>query len=150
MVRVTPEHPPASPFAPLLTSAGPALPPPFQEQFLLSPEAGWSVLLEGSMDLVWHRPRWLHPILRLLARWDVLYPETGAGVPTRMLVSAARDERGRVVHVWRRTFVFDVERRIDAELAFEPSLGLIVEWMGPMRCLEMAWRPRLLPPRSLE
>ena len=45
---------------------------------------------------------------------------------------------------------FDSERWIDAELAFEPSLGLVVEWMGPRNCLEMAWRPRFIPPRSLE
>lgn len=102
------------------------------------------------MEEVWHRPRWLRPILRLLARWDVLYPERGAGVPTRMLVAGSRDRRGRAVQVWRRTFAFDPERRIDAELTYEPRLGLVVEWMGPRNCLEMAWQPRFLPPRSLE
>ncbi len=149
MVRTADDMTLAPPFAPFLATATWSLPAPFRQQFLLPADAVWRVLLEGSMD-VWHRPRWLRPILRLLARWDVLYPETGANVPTRMLIAAARDRRGRAVHIWRRTFAFASERRIDAELAYEPSLDLVVEWMGPRNCLEMAWQPRFLPPQSLE
>ena len=79
------------------------------------------------MERVWHRRRWLRPILGLLARWAVLYPEQGSNVPTRMLIAPARDRRGRPVHIWRRTFAFPAERRIDAELAYEPELGQLVD-----------------------
>jgi hypothetical protein len=122
----------------------------FREQFLVPANASWRVLLEGQMETVWHRPRWLGPILRVLARWAVLYPETGQNVPTRMLIAPGRDRRGRASHVWRRTFTFGSKRRIDAEMVYEPKLQQVVEWMGPRNSFEMAWRPRFVPPRSVE
>lgn len=102
------------------------------------------------METIWHRPRWVGPILRFLARWAVLYPETGANVPTRMLIAPGLDRHGRPRHVWRRTFAFPAERHIDAEIVYEPKLNQVVEWMGPRKSFEMAWRPFFLPPRSIE
>jgi hypothetical protein len=138
-----------SPFTSALAPFLHALPPAFREQFLLPADASWRVLLEGRMERVWHRPRWVRPVLRLLARWAVLYPETGENVPTRMLIAPGRDGHGRPSHVWRRTFAFPDERRIDAEIVYEPKLNQVVEWMGPRKSFEMAWRPFFLPPRSI-
>ena len=126
-----------SPFEPAL--AGRELDPVLRDQFLL-PHGG-GVVLEGEMDEVWHRPRAIRPLLALTSRWNVLFAETGSGVPARLEIT--RGAGG--CHVWRRTFRFGVERRFDAELVRDgPRL---VERTGPF---ELEWAVRLLEPGLLE
>jgi Domain of unknown function (DUF4166) len=138
----------ASPFEPMLR--GRELPPAFAEEFMLPLDGSHDVLLEGSMDRIWS-VQWIRPVLRLLARWDVLFPETGRNVPTTMHIFAGRDRDGRLCHFWHRTFVLPhVTRRINAHLIWEPQRQWVAEWMGPGGCFEMAWHVAFVPPTALE
>jgi Domain of unknown function (DUF4166) len=124
------------------------LPPAFREEFLLPDDGAYRVLLDGTMEVVWSRPRWLRPLLALLAQSATLFPETGHDVPTTMLVSAVRDATGHVHHTWERTFAFPGRtRRIDAELAWNGTH--VAERMGPRRALELAWHVAFAPPASI-
>lgn len=102
-----------SPFAAVLDEAG--LPAALREQFLVPDDASYRILLRGRMDRVWHRPRWLKPFLHLLARWNMIFPETGTDVPSWLVI--APDGRGG--QVWRRTFRFAVLRRFDALMLWD-------------------------------
>ena len=117
---------------------------------MLPLDGSHDVLLEGSMERIWSVP-WIRPVLRLLSRWDVLFPETGRDVPTTMHIFAGRDRSGRLCHFWHRTFVLpNVVRRINAHLVWEPRRQWVAEWMGPGGCFEMAWHVRFLPPDRIE
>lgn len=120
----------ASPFAHVL--AADTLPPVLRRQFL-----DGDVVLGGSMDTIWHRPRWVRPLLAALARRDVLFPETGTNVAAELRVT--RD------HAWRRTFAFERERRFDAELLWDGER--VVERTGPF---DLAWDVAFLPPDRIE
>lgn len=138
----------ASPFEPMLR--GREMPKVFVEEFMLPLDGSHDALLEGSMDRVWS-VRWARPLLGLLSRWDVLFPETLTNVPTTMHIFVGRDRNGRLCHHWNRTFVMpNVIRRIDAHLVWEPDREWVAEWMGPGGCFEMAWHVRYLPPDAIE
>ncbi len=134
--------PESSPFAAVLGAVEDGLPPVFRAQLL---RPGDGDVLEGSMRRVWRRRRALRPFFSLLARIDVLFPETGTDIPARL---AVRPLPGGG-HRWERTFAFRRPRRFDATLAFSPELGRIVELVGPAGCFEMAWNVRFEPPARL-
>jgi small multidrug resistance pump len=138
----------SSPFEPMLR--GRAMPKVFMEEFMLPLDGSHDVLLEGSMDRIWSR-RWIRPVLRVMARWNVLFPETGTNIPTTMHIFAGRDRHGRLCHFWNRTFTLpNATRWIDAHLVWEPEREWVAEWMGPGGCFEMAWHVRFLPPDEIE
>jgi hypothetical protein len=83
----------ASPFEPMLR--GQDMPKVLMEEFMLPLDGSHDVLLEGSMERVWS-VRWARPLLRLLARWDVLFSETGTNVPTTMHIFVGPDRAGRL------------------------------------------------------
>src|SRR5947209_1523356 len=99
-------EPRRSPFAPTLERYGAGLPAAFRVQFLVAPEDGYDVVLEGTMDRIWRRHSWLWPLFRLFALADMLFPETGTAIPTTNTITAHRQADGRVYHRWNRTFGF--------------------------------------------
>lgn len=139
----------ASPFSPVLESHLFNLPPAFREQFLLSPDAGYHVLLEGQMEHVWHRPRWLWPFFLLLAWADILFPETGAAIPASLVVAAGRDSDGQPYQTWRRVFHFKTRRRFNARVAYDARRRCVVEWLGPSHLLEATWDISFQPPEVM-
>jgi hypothetical protein len=48
----------ASPFFPVLGGTAEALPTVLRDQYLLRPADDEHVVLEGTMDRIWHRPFW--------------------------------------------------------------------------------------------
>ena len=129
-------EPTASPFAQVLHPG--LLSEPLRTQFLEG-----DVVLTGAMDFVWHRPPWLRPLFRLLARWDVLFPETGCGVPAEMRITARDDG----THMWARRFSFTHERRFDAVMAWDGAREAVVERTGPF---EVQWGVRALCSTAVE
>ena len=127
-----------SPFAPAFAEA--QLPPAFRRQFLVPAQGVQRVLLLGRMECVWHRPRWLRPILGLLARRDLLFPETGADVPAWLVIEPTGDGQQH----WRRTFRFSVLRRFDAVMAHDGTH--VVERLGRV---ELPWELEYRPPVTL-
>jgi hypothetical protein len=133
---------PDSPFAPVLSAVEDELPPVFRVQFL---RPGDGVVLDGAMRRVWRRRRALRPLFSLLARFDVLFAETGTDIPARLTIRPTDGGRQR----WQRTFAFPHTRRFDATLAYSRELGRTVELVGPRGCVELAWDVRFDPPHRL-
>jgi hypothetical protein len=50
-------------------------------------------------------------MLRLLAVFDIIFPEQG--------IEGADDPSGRAAQVWRRSFAFSSPRRFDAIMTFD-------------------------------
>jgi hypothetical protein len=132
----------SSPFAPVLAGHG-DLPAAFREQFL-APD-GSRLRLDGTMSRVWRRRRWTRPLFAVLARMDVLFPETGEDVPATMTIDAGA---GR--HSWRRTFSFTRARAFDAALTWSDDAGAVVERMGPRDAIELVWAVRFHRPGTIE
>ncbi len=125
-----------------------SLPPAFRAQFLGSPEDGLETHLVGTMDRVWHRHRWLWPVLWTLAKFDTLFPETGRAIPATMTVRNYRDAAGRPTQTWERTFAFgDRVRHFDARITLDPAHGRVIEHTGPGGRLAVPWRMALVNQR---
>lgn len=136
-----------SPFTSVLKDAH--LPTAFQHQFLASVDEPCDTVLEGQMDQVWHRPRWLWPLLWLAARFDILFPEVGSQIPATMIVRGERDGAQRPRQQWLRTFAFPTLRHFNAIMAYDDTLGCVVEFMGPGRALRVQWEVRFEPPGTM-
>lgn len=139
----------ASPFSAALRDY-PHLPPAFRAQFLLSPDDDAAVVFEGRMDRVWRRHSWLWPLFWLLTRANMLFPETGQGVPATMTIVPGRDERGLPQQRWQRTFSFARVRRFDAVMGVDPARGRVIERFGGAGWLEVGWQVTFRPPDTME
>ena len=111
--------------------------------------AAHDVLLEGSMDRIWNVP-WIRPVLRLLARWDVLFPETGRDVPRRCISSPAAIVRAVSALLAPDLALPQVTAASNAAVDLGTERQWVAEWMGPGGCFEMAWHVAFVPPTSLE
>jgi uncharacterized protein (TIGR01777 family) len=139
----------ASPFFPVLGGAAEALPKVLREQYLLRPADDERVVLEGTMDRIWHRPFWLWPLFRLLAVFDILFPEQGSNIQASMTVEGLPNEYACGAQLWRRTFLFHTPRRFDATMAFDPKLARVVERVRPGGVLEVVWNVAFEPPATI-
>jgi hypothetical protein len=100
--------------------------------------------MDGAMRRIWHRHTWLRPLFTLLARVDILFPESGRDIPASMTI--ARVDEGVA---WRRTFSLPKIRRFDATMTYQPHLG-VVERIGPGGVIEVPWRVRSLGSDTIE
>src|SRR5438876_600609 len=66
----------AGPFAPVLGGYRQCLARPLADQFF-GADGAHRVRLDGTMHHIWHRHVWLRPLFSLLARFDILFPESG-------------------------------------------------------------------------
>ncbi len=140
----------ASPFSVALAPHAAVLPPALAVQYLASPQSPYRVVLEGWKDRVWHHPRWLTPFFYPLALAEMLFPETGQNVPATMVVAGMRDQAGVGAQRWHRTFTFRRERRFNATMAYDVVRDCVVERMGPLQALWMAWIIVFHPPDTVE
>jgi hypothetical protein len=138
-----------SPFFPVIAGAIEDIPRVLRDQYLVRPIDNYRVVLEGTMDRIWHQPFWLWPFLRLLAAFDILFPEQGSNVEALMMVEGCHGGQGGDAQTWRRTFRFRRPRRFDATMAFDLRLARVVEWMGPSSVLEVIWNVTFDPPATI-
>ena len=138
-----------SPFAPLFINQADALPSVFQEQFLWSIDAPYQIVLQGNMDEVWQGLQWCRPLLHILSWFDMLFPEAGHNVSTRMVISGYRNAAGCPVHTWQRTFEFATPRHFNADMTIHPQTHQVVEQMGQRRWLEVTWDITFQPPDTI-
>jgi len=135
----------ASPFEPDLGPHRDELPQAFVDQYLFSPQE--RVVLDGTMERVWRRGRWLWPLFWLAASSDLLFPETGAGVPVTVEIGATGSPP---IHRWRRSFRFpNRTRRFTSRMEYDERLARVVEAIGPGGALAIAWEMRFEPPSTL-
>ena len=138
-----------SPFFPVLGGVEEDMPRVLRDQYLVRPGDTYRVVLEGTMDRIWHQPFWLWPFFRLLAAFDILFPEQGSNVEASMIVEGLHDRQGGGAQTWRRTFRFRRPRSFDATMAFDLRLARVVEWMGPGGVLEVVWNATFEPPATI-
>jgi hypothetical protein len=120
----------------------------FREQFLASPELPYRVVLEGTMHHIWHRPRWLSPLFRLLGKAHILVPIEGRNIPTRLEVGASRDACGLPFHVWRRVFELAQPYEFPTTIVYNGQTNQVADLVGPNDILYMVWTARYMPPRT--
>src|SRR5579875_3275333 len=138
-----------SPFFPVLAGAVEELPGVLHDQYLLQPEDPYRVVLEGTMDRIWHRPFWLWPFLRLCALFDILFPEQGSDIEASMIVEGRHDKQGGGAQTWNRTFWFRKPRQFNATMVFDLCLARVVERMAPFGILEVIWNVAFEPPDTI-
>jgi hypothetical protein len=139
-----------SPLDPIFAAAGGGyVPAAFREQFLFRDDLGYRVRLDGVLHRVWHGPRVLAPLFRLLGAAGILVPLTGRDVPTTLDVIPSRDPRGRPVHRWSRTMQFPRRTvRFDTSIVYDAAQGTVVDLVGPRNVLYMVWAARFHPPET--
>jgi hypothetical protein len=147
--QTTPSPEAASPFGPVLGLKADDLPIALRDQFLLSPHHGYRVVLAGRMNRVWRRVKWLGPMFSVLARFDILFPDTGRDVTAMMIVEARSGNGMHAEQAWLRTFYFRRPRHFNAIMAFDQDLHRVVECVGPARCLEIIWDVSFLAPSAI-
>ncbi len=138
-----------SPFFPVLAGAVEDLPGVLRDQYLVRPEDPYRVVLEGTMDRIWHQPFWLWPFLRLFAVFNILFPEQGRDIEASMIVEGRHDRQGGGAQTWDRTFRFRKPRQFNATMAFDLRLARVVERMAPFGILEVIWNVTFEPPDTI-
>lgn len=118
----------------------------FAEQFFHRDDLPYGMRLEGVMHRIWHRPRWLRPLFRLLGRIGILVPRTGEEVPTTLTVRPGRSRADGLYHVWDRTFAFHPPVPFRTTIIYDPAIGQVVDLVGPHDWLYMVWKARYHPP----
>jgi hypothetical protein len=115
------------------------------DQYFFS--SGERVVLEGTMERVWRRGRWLWPLFWLASWSDLLFPETGRDVPVSLVIRAEQSGRR---HLWRREFRFPRRhRRFTSRMEYDERLGRVIEAVGPGLALALAWDIRFEAPSTL-
>lgn len=138
-----------SPLEPVFAPLDSHVPYAFREQFYQSPEDTFDVVLRGTTRHIWHRPRWLRPILWLASKGGILTPETGRDIPTTMRVIRQRDSEGRPYHTWARTFYFPRRTvRFNTSIIYDPEQDQTADMAGPGNSILIYWRARFLPPKT--
>jgi hypothetical protein len=128
------------------------LPASLRDQYLTPADSPHEIVLGGRMKTIWHRPPWIRPLLWLLSRGDILFPETGEDIPTALVVTPGRDDQGRPIQTWERTFHFPdgVRRRYLSVMVYDPDTARIIELQGPGNRFEEIAEIRFEPPGTLE
>ena len=139
-----------SPFFPVLATAVEDLPEVLRDQYLVGPCDPYRVVLEGTMDHIWHQPFWLWPFLRLFAVFNILFPEQGRDIEALMIVEGRDDGQGGSAQTWDRTFQFRKLRQFNATMLFDLRLARVVERMAPFGVLEVIWSVTFEPPDTIQ
>jgi uncharacterized protein DUF4166 len=139
-----------SPFGALFAAYVEPLPAVLRDHYLVSADTSYRVVLEGTMDRIWHRPAWLWPFFWLLIWMDLLFPETGTQIPATMTVTGGRAANGHDYQTWDRTFKFASHRHFNAIMVYDSEQNCVVERLGPGHRLQMAWAIHFLAPASIE
>ena len=121
------------------------MPAAFREQFLLSPEAGYAIQLEGTMD-VWRRPAWLAPLFWGMSAAGVLVGQAGRNIATTVIIRAGRDASGEPYHRFERTFHFARPEQFVTTAVYDSHFQSIVDRTGPGGVIQVLSPTRFEPP----
>ena len=136
-----------SPLDAIFDAVAAPVPAAFREQFLYHDSLPYRVRLEGVLHHVWHRPRALSPLFRLLGAVGILVPYGGRNVPTTLDVIPSRAADGRPIHRWSRTMQFPHNTvRFDTSIVYDVEQGTVVDLVGPRHVLYMVWEAHFRPP----
>lgn len=110
--------------------------PRMQERFGVNASDRRACVGRGVMDEVWRGRPVVAPFLRLGARRNLLFPETGRGIPFTIENYPYLDDHGRETVTFVRTFEVAPgrRRRFDATMVLDSSRGpgrdVVVDYLG--------------------
>ena len=133
-----------SPFETVFAPYGERVPTAFREQFLLSPNAGYAIRLDGTMD-VWRRPAWLAPLFWGMSAAGLLVGQVGRNIPTTVIIRAGRDANGEPYHRFERIFQFARPERFVTTAVFDARFQSIVDRTGPGGVIQVLSPTRFEP-----
>jgi hypothetical protein len=84
----------------------------------------------GTMDRIWTGSRLYAPFLRLGARRNIMFPETGENVPFRIECWAYADSHGRETLSLSRSFGVASPRRFDEYVVSVPAAPTLIIYVG--------------------
>lgn len=142
---MTPKHPERSPLEPVFEGHT-RIPFAFREQFMHTADHPYGMRLDGVMHTIWHKPAYLRPLFRALARIGILVPHNATEVVTELVVRPGRDPELGLIQVWDRTFFFPNPVRFRTSIIYDPEIGEVVDLVGPRDALYMVWDARFHPP----
>lgn len=136
---------PLLPFQAALGTALEGATPRVREHFLQPPG---TCRYRGVMRRVWRRAGWRGrlpaPLLRFGSLHGKLFADTGADVPFELENRVTALPDGRATMTWLRTFHFPSgTRQFHGIMLFEPARGVIVDWLGKARQLEVELHPQV-------
>ena len=137
-----------TPLNKVFAQAGEKIPTAFAEQFLATPDQAYTVVLEGKMHRIWHRPRWLKPLFVVLGWLGILVPRTGRDIPTTLTVVPGCLPNGEPYHEWNRTLAFAKPIQFNTRVVFDREQDNLADQVGPGRFIHMVWLGKFIPPRS--
>lgn len=94
----------------------------------------------GRMRSISHHPL-ARPVLRGLARRNVLFPETGTDVPFEVRTTPFRDVDGTETLAYVRAFDVGVTRRFDAYMTYDAGHECVLDYVGSHRDLVVELHP---------
>lgn len=103
--------------------------PRLRERYDLASDGTRAMVGRGRMRRVWSRPL-ARPALRLAARRNLPFPETGEDVPFTVENVAYRDRFGREAVAWTRAFETAPPRRFDATMVYGEERDCVVDYLG--------------------
>ena len=128
-----------SPWEPIFADSFEGMPEQFRNQFLRAPEEAFVPVMSGTVR-VWHRPHWLGPVFRRLAREGILVASEGEHVAMTLTMVPRRAADGRPYNLCARTFEFGPPAHFDTVKLWDARLSRLVEYVGRSRRLFVVWR----------
>ena len=106
--------------------------PQLQRRFGVGTEAGYGCIGRGVMEEVRRGPWWTVPFLLLGTFRNIMFPESGRGIPFQIDNHAYIDSFGRETVTFVRTMHLGGgrRRRFDATMIFSPEQGRIIDYLG--------------------
>jgi hypothetical protein len=135
-----------SPFEHIFVQSRHEVPPVFQDQFLFSSDDPHLIILEGEMQHVWHRPKWLKPLFWLMGKLSIFIPYTGENIPTKVTIQSGKNNLGQPTHSFDRHLEFPNPYDFNTVMLFDPERDELAEKLGWKQILYMAWQGNLSKP----
>lgn len=110
--------------------------PKLQERFGISQENRLMMKGTGKMDRVWNAGLHTRPFLKVGTLRNIMFPETGTGIPFTIENYCYIDSFGRETVAWIRKFQFGKKtRRFDATMVFSEKQHRLIDYLGTMQHL---------------
>lgn len=106
--------------------------PKLQKRYMLP--KGEPFYAAGTMLNIQTGASWLKPFLKLAARWQFLFPESGRNVPFTIKNTCRSLPSGEEEVYWERTFYFEkVTRHFNAFMTIDAENRVVKDYLGEPR-----------------
>lgn len=106
--------------------------PKLQKRYMLP--KGEPFYAAGTMLKIQTGAKWLKPFMKLAARWQFLFPESGRNVPFTIKNTCRSLPSGEEEVYWERTFYFEkVTRHFNAFMTIDTENRVVKDYLGEPR-----------------